>query len=291
MKHWFLFLIISLVFISTACQKQSGKKGPPLRCIYDQAVFAACCREAVKDEDKFQVFKRDPYYSFLYQGYSYEEGREVLREIQHKYPALIAQLDQFRTSDQIGGPEVYDYADFGTFSPTTLHHILVAGMIQEKMKPMNKVGSIVQIGAGYGALCKILHDLGLWEDYTIVDIPEHLELARKVLQKQGINNITFYSIDEIPNSLQYDLAISDLSFSEFSRTLQKRMIDQVLLHARAGFIWGHVFPKHFGVEPFTPSELETYLKKNKLASLKMHQTADERTNYHFLWNNFIKEKT
>lgn len=291
MKRWFLFLIIPLVFINAGCQKTSGKKGPALRCIYDQSVFAACCREAVKEEAKFQVFKRDPFYSFLYQGYSYEEGWEALREIEQKHPSLLAHRDKFRTADQIGGPEVYDYGDFGVFSPTTLHHILRAGKIQEEMKQMPHASAMIQIGAGYGALCKILHDLGLWKTYAIVDLPEHLALARKVLGEQGIHNVAFYSIDEIPSSVQYDVAISDGSFSEFSRALQKRLIDKVLLHARAGLIWGHVFPKHFGVEPFTLHELETYFKKHKLSSLKLHKTEDERTHFYLLWNNFIKEKT
>jgi hypothetical protein len=291
MKHWFLFLIIPLFFINAGCQKPSGKKGPALRCIYDQSVFAACCREAVQEESKFQVFKRDPFYSFLYQGFSYEEGGEALREIEQKYPSLLTHMDKFRTSDLIGGPEVYDYVDFGAFSPTTLHHILRAGMIQEEMKQMTSASTIVQIGAGYGALCKILHDLGLWKTYAIVDLREHLELARKVLEHQGIHNVSFYAIDEIPSSLQCDMAISDLSFSEFSRPLQKRLIDQVLLHARSGLIWGHVFPKHFGVEPFTLHALEAYLKKHKLSSFKLHKTEDERANFYFLWNNFIKERT
>jgi hypothetical protein len=287
MKHWFLFLIIPLVI---GCQSPNKKKGPALRCIYDQSVFAAACREAVADEDKFQVFKRDPFYSFLYQGYSYEQGWDALREIQNNYPVLITRFDVLRTSDQIGGPEVYDYAEFGAFSPTTLHHMQIAGMVQEKMKQISTPRSIVQIGAGYGALCKMLHDLDLWDEYTIVDLPEHLELARKVLHRQGIDNVSFYSIDELPRSGRYGMAISDLNFSEFSRTLQKRLIDQVLLRARAGCVWGHVFPKHFGVESLTPGDLEAHLKKSKCVLTEMQHTKDERTHYYFSWNNFIKEK-
>lgn len=287
MKHWLLFLIIPLVI---GCQSPNKKKGPALRCIYDQPVFAAVCRQAVVEEQKFQVFKRDPFYSFFFQAYSYDQGREALREIQDKYPSLLDQCDALRSVDLIGGTEVYEYGAFGAFSPTTLHHMLIAGAVQEKMKQMPGARRIVQIGGGYGALCKMLHDLKLWDEYAIIDLPEHLELARKVLERQGIEHVSFYPIDRLPRAKQYDLAISDLSFSEFSRPLQKQLIDQVLLAARAGCVWGHVFPKHFGVEAFSPRDLQAYLRKNKFTSLEMQQTNDERTHYYFSWNNFIKEK-
>ncbi len=264
-----------------------------MRCIYDQSIFAQKCLQAVSDEAKFASFKSDPFYSVLYQGYSYEEGWTFLHTIEKEYPSLIAQLDRFRTSDLIGGPHTYDYGEYGAFSPTTLHYVQIAGMIQEKMS-IQQPGArlvynspcrrVIQIGAGYGGLCKILHDLSLWDSYAIVDLPEHLDLARKVLAKEGIAHVQFYTLDQIPNREPFDLVVSDLSFSEFSRPLQKIFMDRILSHARAGLILGHVFPKHFGVEPFTLVEISAYLEKKKLATLEMHQTKGERANYYFLWN-------
>jgi len=288
MKRWLLFFIIPIVFFNTACQKSSGKKGAVMRCIYDQSVFADACLQAVSDEGKFASFKRDPFYSLLYQGYSYEEGWASLHTIEKDYPWLITELDRFRTSDLIGTPQVYDYGKYGAFSPTTLHYVQLAGMIQEKMGKKS-CGHIIQIGAGYGGLCKILHDLSLWTSYTIVDLPEHVMLARKVLEKEGITHVQFYTFDEFSSSGQYDFVVSDLSFSEFSRPLQKTMLERIVAHGRAGLILGHVFPKHFGVEPFTPDELSSYVEKKKIAAhYEMHQSKGERSNYYFLWNTNLK---
>ena len=143
---------------------------------------------------------------------------------------------------------------------------------------------MIQIGAGYGGLCKILHDLGLWKSYTIVDLPEHLLLARKVLEKEGITDVAFIDLHTIPLQGDYDFVISDLSFSEFSRPLQKIFMDRILLQARSGCIIGHAFPRHFGVEPFTPDEIENYFER-KHVPIEMHQTKGERADYYFLWNN------
>jgi hypothetical protein len=276
MKHWFLLFIIPIVFFSTGCQQRDTKKPAVLRCIYDQSVFADICRLAVADEKAFADFKRDPFYSLLYEGYSYEEGCESLRAIEQECPSLLAHLDNFRSSDLIGNPRTYDYGKYGTFSPTTLHHVQVAGMIQKKIG-LQMGRRILQIGAEYGGLCKILHDLGLWDTYAIVDLPEHLALARKTLERHGISHVQFYTLDEVPDA--FDLVVSDVHFSEFSRPLQKMFIERILSRARAGLVLGHVFPKHFGVEPLNLNEL----KSCSLPQFEMHQTEGERANYYFLW--------
>src|SRR5689334_19125596 len=126
MKRWLLLFIIPFAAFIAGCQK----KGPAMRCIYDQSVFADACMRAFSDERAFAVFKREPFYSLLYQAYSYEEGWDFLREIEREYPTLIAQFDRLRSSDRIGDPKVYDYGSYGAFSPTTLRAIQIAGMVQ-----------------------------------------------------------------------------------------------------------------------------------------------------------------
>ena len=282
MQRWLFCFIISIVFFNTGCQKSGSKKNANVRCIYDQSVFAESCVQALSNEERFAAFKRDPFYSLLYQSYSFEEGRVFLQTIQDEYPSLLAQFDQFRTSDLVGYPRTYDYGEYGTFSPTTLRHIQIAGMIQKEISSScNK--RVIQIGAGYGGLCKILHDLSLWQSYAIVDLPEHLALARKVLESEGISGVAFISIDEIPFQDDYDLVISDLSFSEFSRPLQKIFADRIFMHARSGCILGRIFPRHFGIESMTPDEIKNYFQRNHVP-IEMHQTHGERADYYFLWN-------
>lgn len=273
MKRWLLLLIIPFI---VGCQK----KGPAMRCIYDQSVFADACVRAVNDEVAFAGFKREPFYSLLYQSYSYEEGCAFLREIESEYPDLIAQFDRLRSSDRIGDPKVYDYGGYGAFSPTTLRAIQVAGMVQNNIGPCKRV---IQIGAGYGGLCKILKDLGLWDSYAIVDLPEHIALAQKVLEKEGITGVDFYTLDTLPSAGTYDLVLSDLHFSEFSRPLQKMFLDRIAAHS--GLILGHTFPKHFGVEPLSAEQIRVSLEKKEYTLFKSHCPQGERADYYFLWKS------
>ena len=281
MKCLFYIFIIFAISFNSGCQKNSIKKNSEPRCIYDQSVFTQCCLKAVADEQAFASFKRDPFYSLLYQGYSFEEGLSFLHAIENHSPSLITHFDVLRTNDEMGNPRIYDYGKYGLFSPTTLRHIQIAGRIRAHVGGAHH---IIQIGGGYGGLCKILHALSLWESYTIVDLPEHLALARKVLEKEGIKNVRFLNLDAIPLDAEYDLVISDLSFSEFSRRFQKIFIDRILVHARSGYILGHVFPKHFGVEPFTPDELKEYLEKKK-NHIEMQYSKTERADYHLFWKH------
>src|SRR5579863_3958200 len=115
MKCLFVCFIFAVWFLSAGCQNPNAKKKSELRCIYDQSVFTESCLKAISNEEFFASFKRDPFYSLLYQGYSFEEGVGFLRAIESEHPSLIAHFDAFRSSDAIGNPRTYDYGKHGIF--------------------------------------------------------------------------------------------------------------------------------------------------------------------------------
>ncbi len=82
----------------------------------------------------------------------------------------------------------------------------------------------------------------------------------KALERESIDGVQFLTPEEVPLNAEYDFAVSDLCFSEFSRPFQKRFCERILAKSRAGYLLGHVFPKHFGVDPFPPSALRKILK-------------------------------
>lgn len=289
MNIFFIFIISVLSFCG-GCRREDKKPTFKSRSVYDQPVFVSAIAQALCDEESFKTFKRDPFYSLIFQGHSYEEGLAILDSIEKDYPFLIKTFDRFRTSDLIGGPKVFNYGKYGTFSPTTLHHVRIAGMIQMKIGELPS-GNIIQIGSGYGGLCKILHDLSYWKKYTIVDLPEHLTLARLVLEKEGIDNVQFLTPQEVAKDGAYDLVISDLSFSEFSCPMQQLFIDRIFLPTRAGFLLGHTFPRYFGIESLPPSTFKEVLEKAKQnVHFEIADAPIERTTYSLLWNFKIEER-
>ena len=277
-------------FCSASCQNKAIKQKTALRCLYDQPPIAQAALRAVADEQAFASFKRDPFYALFYQKHSYEEGLEFLQKIQEHFPLLLSRFEDFQASDCIGDPYRYDYGKYGLFSPSTLYHIYSAAQIQEKMGSLSDC-HIIQIGAGYGHLCKMLHELSGWKSYTLVDLPEHLALAEKVLKIEGITGVRFLTPEALETNVTYDLVVSQEAFSEFSRPFQKLFIDRVILHARAGYLQGHLFPKYFGVEPFSFSELTSFFnQKTPLPTVEIDEIIPERENYFIYWTDSMPKR-
>ncbi len=255
-------MVVALAFLVVGCSK-AGKK-PSARAIYDQAPIAEACLLAAGDAAAFETFKRDPYLNLLWENATEEEGRIAFERIQRQYPFLVEKFSRFQTSDGVGMPRVFSYGDGVAFSPYTLRLMSIAGDIQTRVGDLGGK-KIVQIGAGYGGLCKVLHDLHEWDEYVIIDLPEQLALARKYLEALGVHNVEYVSVcdlGEFSKRGTCDFVISDHSFSEFDRPYQERLLSEVFPHTRGGYILGHVFPKHFGVSALDVETIEKKLKKN-----------------------------
>ncbi len=86
-------------------------------------------------------------------------------------------------------------------------HLCITGFA-DKLKDMK---SIVEIGAGYGDMCSVVHALGFKGEYTIVDIPETQPIQEFYLSKQGINPKWSFEDGVATHS---DLVIATWSLSE-----------------------------------------------------------------------------
>jgi hypothetical protein len=237
---------LACILLFVCCQKKQVKHTP--RCIYDQPEFAKMCLEAAHQEEKFADFKRHPFFNLLWENLTAEEGQRWLEKVPD------ALLEKLRECDGVGSPQVYEY-EGGVFSPWTLRLAAIAGDIQSKVGDLSGL-HVVQIGAGYGGLCGILHHCANLGSYTLVDLPEQLALAQKYLERLDVKNVTYLTPDELTQKQTFDLVISDMSFSEFNRSYQELFFKKILSNVQSGFLLGHFFPKHFGVVAMTADELK-----------------------------------
>ncbi len=253
--------IIYIIFLLTvaSCKKNDANRS---KCIYDHRVFSEIAIKAVDDEREFLQFKRNPFFNLLWENLTFEEGEHWLQKIVRCFPELKPHFDQFRIVDSVGSPRVFSYAEAGLFSPSTLRLIALTGGLREKLGSCENT-HFVQIGAGLGSWCKMIYDAYGFESYTMIDLPEQLELAKKCLEKWGVTNVKFYTPDGVPNGVAYDIVISDMSFSEFNRSYQKLLLSKVIFCSDSGFILGHEFPKHFGVISMNFDELQGVLDQKK----------------------------
>lgn len=102
-----------------------------------------------------------------------------------------------------------------------LGHLLIAGFGKEDL---SKYNSIVEIGAGYGDMCSVVHAMGFKGKYTIVDIPELQPLHNFYLNKQGIYPEFSFEDDNIGPA---DLVISTWALSETPLDYRERLMPKI----------------------------------------------------------------
>lgn len=85
--------------------------------------------------------------------------------------------------------------------------------------------TIVEIGAGYGALCKIIRRLGFQGEYLIFDLPEFALLQEWYLSELGIT--ATWASDMPAHMLTPDLMIALWSLSEVKAVEQMRYMNAI----------------------------------------------------------------
>lgn len=144
------------------------------------------------------------------------------------YPELWSCLQVFKLNDKVGSPTLH-FIDGKEISPGTLRFMKVLGDIFFNMDVARQ--KIVEIGGGYGGQCKTITALYDHVSYTIIDIPESLEVSKAYLNDPSV---TFMSCENIQQR-QYDLVISDYCISELDEKGIDFYIDSVVNHCKAGY--------------------------------------------------------
>jgi len=190
--------------------------------------YLEICQRAVDDEETFANFRQMDPINMIIENSPEKSGREYWNCINDRHPRLLPHFDKFQTSDDIGNPAKMFVGDY-VLSPSTLRYIKTLGDLDNFFGSLSGM-TIAEIGAGYGGLCKIIHDVYTPADYHIFDLPEPIALQKKFLSSFGINPIT----DEYPDEI--DLLIAMYSWSELSEELQVEYLNKVIKKAKNCYI-------------------------------------------------------
>jgi putative sugar O-methyltransferase len=139
-------------------------------------------------------------------------------------------------------------------------------MFLEAAVDLQSVRSIVEIGAGFGRTCHAFLALlaaGRLEQYTIVDLPEVLELSRRALAKlvpQHYHKVRFIDATEATewHGLAPDLAINIDSFQEMPPATIDAYMSRLVGNARLFYVknpTGKYDPKSIGLAVEDPRRL------------------------------------
>ena len=202
------------------------------------------CNYAANSDEFFKQFKSHPAYRHVLEHVSFEEGQQYLKEIDIDY---LDKLDEVKENDSLGSPVIYEYPSVGEISPTTIRYIKNTSDI------INKFGtsfdSIVEIGGGYGGLCKVISSFIKFEQYLLLDLEECNLLSRKYLSHFNLPTLSYRSeeIDEIDEN--FDLLISNYAFSECHKEVQQDYIERFIKKSNNFYIMHNNFHLELGTIP------------------------------------------
>jgi hypothetical protein len=190
------------------------------------------CRRSVADEQVFAQFRNMDPMTMIVENSPLKSGRDYLSywlksnwKSCHILPQIFA---KYVISDMVGSPTIHDLGGIH-IAPTTMRDVKTLFDLEVHFGALSGL-SIAEIGAGYGGLCKVVHDSYKPSDYYLFDLPEPLALQKKFLSKFGITPVT----DEYPE--QIDLLIAMYSWSELSDELQDEYLSKVISKAKNCYI-------------------------------------------------------
>ncbi|HSX12770.1 MAG TPA: class I SAM-dependent methyltransferase, partial [Rhabdochlamydiaceae bacterium] len=111
-----------------------------------------------------------------------------------------------------------------------------------------------------GGQCKILSDLFVFSNYTLIDTPESLALAERYLSQLNVPHVHFAKADEVENQ-SCDLVISHYGFTQTDAQQQKDYLRKILSKADRGYLICNFFPKTFGISALSKENLLKQLSK------------------------------
>jgi len=189
-------------------------------------LYNTFCLNAAKDENVFKTFKQNNHYNEILEHINPTLGEYYYEITNYHYPKAIKKLEKIKENDKYGGPQIYSYP-FGYYSPTTLRYLKVAAELDHCFDNISEY-NILEIGGGYGGQALVSNIVHGYKSWTIVDLPEVVELQKKYLSNFNYSNIESISFLDNFSDKKYDLIVSNYAFSECNREVELDYIKKVM---------------------------------------------------------------
>lgn len=210
----------------------------------DSCEYIDACKKIIEDSNIFDNFKSSKEYNVILEHVHYELGLQYYNHIQHVGKEIYDKyLNRFLENDQIGNPKKFMYGE-GEISPTTLRYIKTTLDLCSVCADQN-VSKIVEVGGGYGGLCKTLSVLCDFDEYLNVDLPEAVLVQEKYLKNfsEIYPKIKFIPCNELENIPNIDLFISNYSLSELTIETQLNYYNKIIKNSKIVYITYNLITK------------------------------------------------
>ncbi len=203
--------------------------------------FYELLENANKSDDVFNDLRSNDLFNIIYQEGDKEYGDAIIKKLN----LCDEDMEIYNDFDSMMNPNTHNYS-VGTYSTgllryiNTYHDIFDTLMKNCDMK-MSSIDSIVEIGSGYGGLCKVIKSDLKEVNYTVLDLGLITNIAKVFLD--GVKGIKF---DDTGG--KYDLCISEYGLCELS---DKKLEEYLKLLSRCSMcflkmnIWDEVEKEKF----------------------------------------------
>jgi len=270
--------------------KQEIKKEPEKirferTSISDNINYPQFCKLAANDDSIFDNFRKAPIYIETLEHVNYKFAKQYVKKvIQSENSNIIEKIDLFKTNDNYGNPEIKSFGNvFKEISPTTTRYISVLNDMFNIFGSLTNY-KIIEVGAGYGGQCKIIHNAFNIQEYVIVDLDEAMMLIKKYLSKFNISP-KFQSFSNL-NYEESDLFISNYAFSECEKELQSMYLNKLAKGAKNGFMLCNFVSNRFKLQSYSLKELiETLRNFGKNVNVEDENPLTFKGNKLIYWKN------
>lgn len=200
--------------------------------------YLQACTEFSENPETFKTFKQNPRYTPVLEHLTSDDAELYYSEMKCKNQITPAILKQIKENDNHGNPILFDHYALGTISPTTVRYLKNTLDIVDQFSQKLPFQKVLEVGGGYGGLCKVFHCFNKFDSYHLVDFPEVNSLSSLYLSKFKSlkTKIHHISTDNVKEVKDLDLFISNYAFSECSREFQELYYDNFIKNSRHFYI-------------------------------------------------------
>ncbi len=203
----------------------------------DSQKYIDICEQILQNDEVFSNFKCNGEYNNILEHVGFELGQEYFSHIKKVGEKIYNEYyEKFIENDIIGNPKKYFY-DNKEISPTTLRYIKNTFDLSSICE-QEKICKIVEVGGGYGGLCKTLSVLCNFNQYISVDLPETIEVQKKYLKNffELYSKIKFISCNQLNDIFDVDIFISNYCLSELDLNSQLNYYNKVIKNSKIVYI-------------------------------------------------------
>jgi hypothetical protein len=200
------------------------------------------CTWFAENDDAFANFRQDPDYKRVLEAGEYIVGRMHLDRMKIKYDLnfLLDHIDGFRENDLYGNATILNFPEVEHINPCTIMY--VSQLLDIKTMLGDYVPKkIVEIGGGFGGMCKVIDAVYDFDEYVLIDLAPAIALCKKYLSNfpdlySRVTFITCEEFEKIDSIQDVDLFIAVASMSECNEVTQTAYIDKILLNSKHAYI-------------------------------------------------------